>query len=110
MDALNGKIRRHHREMLQMHLDTIAFLFKQVEQLETKIERLIQPYEQEITLLDTIPGINRPAAATILAELGPNMGVFPSESHAVASAGLAPGNNESTGVKKSPRLVKATKR
>jgi transposase len=46
------------------------------------------------------------AATSILAEIGRDMGRFPSASHLVAWAGLCPGQNESAGKRKSTRLRK----
>jgi transposase len=47
--------------------------------------------------LDPIPGIARRAAQAILAEIGTDMGRFPSEGHLTNWAGVAPGNHESAG-------------
>lgn len=41
-------------------------------------------------MLDTIPGINQDAAATILAEIGPDMSKFPSDAHLATWVGLCP--------------------
>lgn len=100
VDALNGKVRLHHREMIRMHMNTIKFLEEQVEQLEQSIQELLKPYEKEVELLDTIPGINKDAAACIIAEIGTNMDLFETEAHLASWAGICPGNNESAGVKK----------
>lgn len=108
IDALNGKVRLHHREMIRMHMDTIEFLEEQVEQLEQSIQELLKPYEKEVELLDTIPGINTDAAASIIAEIGTNMELFQTEAHLASWAGICLGNNESAGVKKKPNLVKGT--
>lgn len=100
VDALNGRVRAHHREMIRMHYEHLEYLEKQMEALETKIKELLNPYQKEIELLDSIPGIDKDAAASILAEIGPDMSVFPSEGHLASWAGLSPGNNESAGKKK----------
>ena len=100
VDALNGKVRLHHREMIRMHMNTIKFLEEQVEQLEQSIQELLKPFEKEVELLDTIPGINKDAAACIIAEIGTNMDLFETEAHLASWAGICPGNNESAGVKK----------
>jgi transposase len=48
-------------------------------------------------LLCTIPGVGELAAKTILAEIGTNMGRFPTAGHLLSWAGLCPGQNESAG-------------
>ena len=55
-------------------------------------------------MLTTIPGIDHRAASAIIIELGPDISVFPSERHCAAWAGLAPGNNESAGKRRSGRV------
>lgn len=60
-------------------------------------------WSQAIDLLDTIPGVDRRAAETILAEIGLDMNQFPSANHLTAWAGLAPGNNQSGGKRYSSR-------
>ena len=50
---------------------------------------------QSLRLLQTIPGIGAAAAGAILAELGPDIGMFVSHAHCAAWAGLCPGNGRS---------------
>ena len=57
--------------------------------------------ERALVLLDTIPGIARWQAEVILAEIGLDMSRFPNAAHLAAWAGLAPGNNESAGKRRS---------
>lgn len=54
-------------------------------------------YTAAVVLLDTIPGVSQRTAEVIVAELGTDMSRFPTENHAGAWAGVAPGNNESAG-------------
>ena len=61
---------------------------------------------QSLSLLQTIPGIGPAAAGAILAELGPDIGVFASHEHCAAWAGVCPGNNESGGRRRSGRARK----
>jgi transposase len=63
-------------------------------------------WEEAVALLDTIPGIDRQAAEAILAEMGLDMGQFPTDKDLAAWAGLAPGNNESAGKRYSGRTRK----
>jgi transposase len=57
-------------------------------------------------LLQTIPGIRSQAAATILAESGPDMKQFPTAANFSSWSGLAPGNNESAGKRKRAPAMK----
>jgi len=100
IDALNGRIRFHHRKMIQKHLKHLAYLEKEIEVLESDITQLLFPYQEAVDLLVTIPGIQKDAAAGILAEIGCDMTMFPSEGHLASWAGVSPGNNESAGKKK----------
>jgi transposase len=54
-------------------------------------------YQRAIRLLDPVPGIDVRSAEKILAELGTDMGQFPSAAHAASWTGIAPGNYESAG-------------
>jgi transposase len=108
-DAINGRIRGHHRDMLRYHWDHIAYLEKSIEEIEKQIDKLILPYQKEIELLDEIPGVNKIAAATFVAEMGVDMSVFKSAKHLASWAGVSPGNNESAGKKKQAKQLKATK-
>ncbi|BFH62425.1 hypothetical protein PAJ34TS1_30170 [Paenibacillus azoreducens] len=104
IDALNGRVRNHHRQMIRMHYDHLKYLETHIQDLETLIDKLLSPYQKETDLLVTIPGIKKDAAASILAEISANMSNFPSEGHLASWGGLSPGNNESAGKKRSTRV------
>src|SRR5581483_6402913 len=57
----------------------------------------MQPHQELIALLDGVPGMNEIVAWTVIAELGIDMGVFPTAAHVCSWAGLCPGTNESAG-------------
>jgi transposase len=40
-----------------------------------------RPFAEQVALLDTIPGVDQRAAEVIVAEIGPDMGQFPSAAH-----------------------------
>jgi len=106
MDALYGRIRPHHRKMIQMHYDHLIYIEKQLEELENDIDQLITPHREEMDLLITIPGIKEDAAASILAEIGIEMSAFPTDGNLASWAGTSPGNNESAGKKKGSKSNK----
>jgi transposase len=112
-EALEGhSMRDHHRMLLRQILKHMAFIEDMVEELDKEIWSKLQPYEEEVQLACSVPGIGRDAAASILAEIGPDMsedGPF-SGCHQLASwAGICPGNNESGGKRKSGRTRKANR-
>ena len=98
--ALNGRVTKHHRNFIKKSLDHVIFLEQQIAEIESDMEEYFAPYQKEIELLDTIPGVGLHVAQSILAEIGADMSVFPSEAHISSWAGVSPGNNESAGKKK----------
>jgi transposase len=109
IEALNGRVRSHHRFMIGHHLEHLSQVEEHIEALDREIDRLLAPYREEIELLITIPGIQKDAAASILAEIGADMSVFPSENHLASWAAVCPGSNESAGKKRSSRTNKGNK-
>jgi transposase len=104
VEALNGKVTEHHRFLLRLHLNDIAFLAEQVQEIDEQIQKAMIPFQKENTLIQTIPGISKTTASAILAEIGVNMSQFPSDAHLASWAGICPGNNESAGKKKSGKI------
>lgn len=95
--CLKGKASSQYQIMLKVMLQTIAFHEQQIKRLEVEVSKLINAYQLEHELLQTIPGVKEKAANYIIAELSANMDQFPSEKHLCSWAGLCPGNNESAG-------------
>ena len=104
--AVNGKLTNHHRFLLEMHLQNIDHLAKQIKKLDEEIEKKMVPFQKESKLIQTIPGISEVNASAILAEIGADMSQFPDEAHLSSWAGVCPGNNESAGKKKSGKTQK----
>lgn len=50
--------------------------------------------------LREIPGLSRKTVEDLIAEIGLDMSVFPTENHLSSWVGVSPGNNESAGKKK----------
>jgi transposase len=104
--ALTGRVGAHHRFLLAEHLSHLDYLEEAVERATAEIEERLRPFEDEVVRLDTIPGINRRTAQVLLAELGTDLGAFPSARHLASWAGLCPGNHESAGKRQSGRTRK----
>jgi len=107
--AINGRIRAHHREMLQFHWDHMVYIENMIEELEKQIDHCLHPFWVEVELLMTIPGVSERSAGTFIAEMGVDMSVFKSAKHLASWAGVSPGNNESAGKKKTSRTTKGNK-
>ena len=98
--ALTGKITAHHRFMLKMIRETIDENEKLIAKIDAQIDLCVAKYEEEIRNLETIDGVGRDTAITIISEVGTDMGFFPNEQHLASWSGLSPGSNESAGKKK----------
>jgi len=92
----------HHRLMIRFSLDHLRFLEDQIYQLDQEICKKIREagYEKHWELLQTVPAVGEPNAATILAEVGPDPRNFANEKHLSCWAGLCPGNHRSAGKNK----------
>ncbi|MGB9920727.1 MAG: IS110 family transposase [Moorellales bacterium] len=107
--ALRGLVGPHQRMLIAAQLEHIEFLERQIARLSEEIAGRMRPFEEELALLDTVPGVGRRLAEEILAETGTNMERFPTAAHLSSWAGMAPGNNESAGKQKSGRTRKGNK-
>lgn len=103
--ALEGNISEHHRFMLGFSKTAILQLNELLGQLDNRIDQYLSHWEEEIKLLQTIPGVQKQTCTAILAEMGADMSAFPNQHHLASWCGLCPGNNESAGKKKSERIT-----
>jgi transposase len=108
--ALNGLVGHHQKLMLSAQLRHIDYLDEEIGRLDEEIKKRMLPFEEDLALLDTIPGIARRTAETIVAEIGVNMDQFPSAAHLCSWAGLCPGQNESAGKRLSGKTRKGNKK
>lgn len=95
--ALQGQFRPHHAFLLAELLSQIAALEDAEARVTVELDARLQAETAALAFLDTIPGVNRQIAQIILAEIGTDMGRFPSAKHLASWAGLCPGNHESAG-------------
>lgn len=101
--ALTGRVRAHHRYLLQQLLDHIAFLDEQISSLDQRIDEALRPFVDALALIRTIPGLKHRAGESVLAEIGGGVAAFPSAAHLCSWAAICPGQNETA---KKPRSGK----
>src|SRR5207247_4524823 len=81
VQALEGhRMTDHHRFMIRQSLRHMRNIEEMIEELDKEIAVRLQPYQRQIQLACSVPGIQPTAPATILAETGMNMspeGPFP---------------------------------
>jgi transposase len=102
-EALVGYFHDHHRFMIKASLEHIKYLEKLISDLDLATKKKLEQYQKEYDLLQTIPAVKEQGAAVIIAEIGVDMDIFPSDGHLSNWAGMSPGNNESAGKKKVER-------
>src|SRR6266511_1329221 len=103
-EALSGRFRSDHPVLLVAQiLAHIDYLDETIATLSERIEQAIAPFSRVRELLQTIPGVGRTGAEVLIAELGVDMSVFPTDAHLASWAGQCPGNHESAGKRRSGR-------
>jgi len=98
--ALEGRVTEHHKLMLSLHRDSISDKENQLQRLDEAIDRATESYQVEIDLLQTIPGVGKDSAISIVSEIGADMSRFPDETHLSKWSGMSPGLCETGGKKK----------
>lgn len=105
--AIDGMLTPEQGQKLKIihsHMDALSFC---KQNLESVILSLSEPFNPQIDLVLSVPGIQLFSAITIISEIGVDMSVFPTAKHLCSWAGLVPQNNESAGKKKSTRISRA---
>ena len=90
--------------LVHAHMDYITSTLSDIDSV---INSLVEPYDNAVKLLCTIPGVDRKSAATIISEIGTDMTQFSNSKRLCCWTGLTPDNNESAGKKKSVRITRA---
>lgn len=95
---------KYRMRLVHAHMDYIT---STISDIDSMIDSLVEPYDNAVKLLCTIPGVDRNSAITIISEIGTDMTQFSNSKRLCCWAGLTPGNNESAGKKKSVRITRA---
>jgi transposase len=108
-EALEGRFDHLHSVWIGAILAHLDFLDEQISSLTEAIGEQIAPFEKAVELLCTIPGVQRRTAEVIIAEIGVDMSVFPTDKHLASWAGMCPGNDQSAGKRRSGKTRKGSK-
>jgi transposase len=107
--ALQGRFRSHHAFLIEQIFAKIDFLDEALERLTTEIDQRLVPFEPMLTALDTIPGVDRIGAISIVAETGGDMTRFLTAGHLCSWGAMCPGQNESAGKRRSGKTRKGNR-
>ena len=105
--AIEGDVTPEQAEkirIIKVHYDALVVC---KEDLETMIRKLGHEYQEQVKLIQTVPGFKvELSALRILSEIGADMTVFGTAGKLCSWGGLVPANNESAGKKFSTRISK----
>ena len=108
-EAMEGIMTPFQKTMMKQVLTHLNELSERIEEMDIIIDTYMTEYWEAIKKLEQIPGVGKKSAEIILAEIGLDMNQFPTAGHLASWAGVAPGNNESAGKRKSGRTRKGNK-
>lgn len=106
VQALQGRVRDHHRRLLKVHLEVVTALQQAVADIDIAVGKSLAPIHDSARLLTTMPGISDVTAQVVVAEIGVDMSRFPTDGHLLSWATFCPRNDESAGKRRSTRMRK----
>jgi transposase len=107
-EALRGRVTRHHRFLLRLHLTQIDALDVAIAKIDREVEAGIAPFRTAVEQVISVPGVKDLSARVILSEIGIDMSRFPSDANLVSWACICPRNDESAGKRRSNRIRKGS--
>src|SRR6201988_3537124 len=94
-EALRGRVTRHHRFLLELHLRQIDGLDAAIATIDREVDEGLAPFRVAVELVSTIPGVSTLGAQVTVSEIGTDMSRFPTAGHLLSFAGLCPRNDAS---------------
>ena len=108
-EALQGYFSAHHSFLLTESLSQIDSFADAIERVSAVIEPRLMAEQEAMALLETSPGVRQRTAEILLAEIGTDMGRFPSAKPLASWAGMCPGHHESAGKRLSGKTRKGSR-
>jgi len=93
-EALRGRVKRHRRFLLDLHLQQIDALEAGIAAIDREVDAGLASFRDAVKQL-SIPGVSELSAQVILSEIGTDMSRFATAAHLRSWAGLCPRNDES---------------
>jgi transposase len=109
-EACEGLVTGHHVFMLQVIKEDIRSCEAIIAKITSRIKEILSPYGNLLDSLKAVPGLSTKSIEDLVAEIGLDMSVFPTEKHLASWSGVSPGNNESAGKKKADAPPMSTSR
>ena len=98
-----------HRQVLQLFLERLELIERQIEKLNEGIARCLQPSRQAVVRLARVPGFGTDSAQQVIAEVGPQAATFDSAQQLASWVGVCPGREESAAVSQNNRSPKGNR-
>jgi transposase len=95
--SLVGCFDEHHRYLLDLLWKQYQFVSRQIEQVEAKVRREMEPHRELVELWDAVPGMNEMVAWTLIAEMGDGHGSFSDRCPCSQLGGNVSGNQRKCG-------------
>src|SRR6266508_4338752 len=80
-EALHGRIKRHHRFLLRLHLQQVDALDAAIAEIDREADAGLACFRDAGKQLSTIPAVSELSAQVILSEIGTDMGRFATTAH-----------------------------
>jgi transposase len=109
-DSLIGVVSQADIDMLRMPMEEVNLYARQLAECSEKMTAICEErFQLEMQILQTAPGIKKPSAMSIIAEIGVDMKTFITAAALVGRTGLRPRNDLSAGKIKGRKALHGNK-
>lgn len=109
IDALRGAPAPTHLAVLQLYLERLDVLDRQILTLDKLVAQELKEHQDAVTRVAEIPGFGADSAQQIIAEIGVEAETFPSAGEFSSWAGVCPGSNVTAEQNQSSRSAKGNR-